>query len=722
MTGRIERLAAGFCAAAARVCAVAPFGAAAARLCAVTPFVAAALASFPAAMPFAHADAVTTARLRHADQDAGDWLMDGRTYSAQRFSPLDLIDEHNVGRLGLAWYHDLHTLRGVEATPLVIDGVLYDISAWDVTTAFEARTGKVLWTYDPEVPRQWGRYACCEPVARGLAAWKDEIIIGTLDGRLIALAAKTGEPVWTVQTFDKDQPYSITGAPRVFDGKVVVGNGGADLGVRGFVSAYDADDGHFLWRFYLVPGNPADGFENDAMRMAAKTWTGEWWKLGGGGTAWDSIAYDAELGLVYVGTGNGSPLVRHFRSPGGGDNLFLCSIVALDADTGEYRWHYQETPGEEWDYTCTQSIVQADLMIDGRPRRVLLHAPKNGFFYVLDRETGELLSAENYVPVNWASRIDLATGRPVENANIARYDTEPRLITPGPGGGHNWFPMAFNSMTGLAYLPTFEQWFVYARDDDFSPVKFRSNSGWGGYRGEALAKRLKLQQQAAPWEKAWLTAWDPVKQKAAWRVPLPRHGNGGVLTTAGNLVFEGTTKQTFAAFRATDGEVLWEMPVQSSPVAGPVTFLVDGEQYLAVNAGFGGGAAQVERGAGTQLNRAEARLLVFKLDGAVQLPPLADAPPVPDPPPLRASEAAVQRGAQIYAQTCAQCHGQLAVGGVKDLRHMTPETHAAFDEIVLGGTLADQGMASFANLLSQADVEAVHAYLIARANEDWGRE
>jgi len=670
--------------------------------------------------PGAMGEGVTAKRLRAADENPGEWLMDGRTYSAQRFSPLDLINAENVKDLGLAWYYDLKTLRGVEATPLAIGGVLYNVNAWNITYAHDAATGELLWTHDPEVPRERGRYACCEPVSRGLAAWKDSIILATLDGRLISLDAKTGEPRWSVHTFDDEWPYSITGAPRVFDGKIVVGNGGADLGVRGFVSAYDADDGTFLWKFYLVPGNPADGFENEAMEMAAKTWSGKWWTLGGGGTAWDSIAYDPELDLVFVGTGNGSPLVREFRSPGGGDNLFLCSIVALDADTGEYRWHYQEVPGEEWDYTCTQSIVQAELTIGGRERKVLVHAPKNGFFYVIDRATGELVSAQSFVPVTWASRIDLATGRPVENPE-ARYGAEPVLIAPGPGGAHNWYPMAFNPLTGLAYFPVYEHWAVYARDETFAPVKYRSNSGWGGYRGATLEKRLELQREIPELERTWLTAWDPARQEAVWKVPLPRHGNGGVLTTAGNLVIEGTTKQTLSIFRATDGEPLWEMPVQTSPVAGPITYLVGGEQYIAVNAGFGGGAAQVERGTGIARNRAEARLLVFKLGGTVVLPPLPDAPPVPNPPPLRASEDAVQRGAQVFAQTCAQCHGQLAVGGTKDLRFMSPETHAAFDEIVLEGTLVERGMGAFASLLTTPDVQDVHAYLIARANEDWGQ-
>jgi quinohemoprotein ethanol dehydrogenase len=666
---------------------------------------------------------VDAARLLAAGAEPGQWLMDGRTYQAQRYSPLKQINETNVQQLGLVWFAEMDTFRGVEATPLYVDGVIYNVSAWNIATAYNAKTGRKLWTYDPKVPREWGRYACCEPVARGLAFWKRNVIIATLDGRLIALNSRTGKPVWTARTFTNEWPYSITGAPRVFDGMVVVGNGGADLGVRGFVSAWDADTGKFLWKFYTVPGDPSkapDGAASDSvMAMAAKTWTGEWWKLGGGGTAWDSITYDPDLQLIYVGTGNGSPVARTPRSPGGGDNLFLCSVVALDAKTGQYRWHYQEVPGEDWDYTCTQSIILADLPIDGAQRKVLLHAPKNGFFYVIDRATGKVISAKNHVPVNWASGIDLTTGKPQVNPE-AHYGLEPVVVTPGPGGAHNWFPMAYNPDTQLAYFPAYEHWFVYASDPNFVAKPFRSNGGWGGYSGEALKKRIELQNQVADREKAWLVAWDPIKQEARWRVPLPRHGNGGVLTTAGNLVIEGTTRQTLTIFRATDGQQLWEMPVQSAPVAGPITYELDGEQYIAVNAGWGGGAAQIERGAGIAQNRASARLLVFKLGANKQLPPLAPAPPIPDPPPLRAPEATVQRGAGIYARTCAQCHGQLAVGGVKDLRHMDAKTHAQFNDIVLKGLRVKKGMASFASLLAVDEVEAVHAYVIARAQEDWG--
>ena len=663
--------------------------------------------------------AVDAARLLNAGAEAGQWISDGRTYSSQRYSPLTQISAGNVGKLGLAWYAELNTYRGVEGTPLFIDGVLYNVSAWNIVTAYDARTGKELWTYDPQTPREWGRYACCEPVARGIAAWKGKIILATLDGRLIALDARTGKPVWTTQTFDKTQPYSITGAPRVFDGKVVIGNGGADLGARGFVGAYDADTGKPLWRFYVTPGDPAKGFENEAMRKAAKTWTGEWWKLGGGGAPWDSITYDPKLRLVYFGTGNGSPLVWKYRSPGGGDNLYLCSVVAVNVDSGKYAWHYQEVPGEEWDYDCNQTLIQADLKIGGALRHVLMHAPKDGFFYVLDRATGKVISAKNYVPVTWAKGIDLKTGRPMVNPE-ARYDLDPVLVTPGPGGGHNWFPMAYSPRTRLAYFPSYEQWMAYARDPDFKPQPFRSNSGWGGYTGEALKKRIALQKIGDPREKAALTAWDPVNQKLAWRVPLPRHGNGGVLVTASDLVIEGTTRQTLTIFDARTGRQLWETPTQSAPVAGPITYMLDGVQYLAVNAGWGGGAAQIERGAGKELPRAAARLLVFKLGGTAVLPAMKPEEEIPEPPPLRATEAQVQKGAQLYSRTCAICHGQQAIGGVKDLRHMSRETHAAFKDIVLGGARKDKGMSSFADILSTDDADAIHTYLIARANEDWG--
>ncbi len=660
---------------------------------------------------------------RLAHPAPGEWLSDGRDYTAQRYSPLTQIDASNVARLGLAWYDDLDTFRGVEATPIYADGVLYNSLPFNVIKAYDAKTGRVLWTYDPKVPREMARYACCEPDSRGLAMWRDFIVIATLDGRLIALDKASGKPVWTTQVFGHEMPYTITGAPRVFGDMVVIGNSGGDLGVRGFVAAFDVATGQKRWKFFLTPnpeGKPDHEASDPIMPMIRKTWSDEglWKQLGGGANPWDSIAYDPKLKLVYVGTGNSSPHTQFYRSPGGGDNLFVCSIVALHAEDGSYAWHYQMIPGEEWDYTCTSSIIQADLTIDGKPRQVLMQAPKNGFFYVLDRKTGELISGKPYVKVNWTLGLD-ENGRPIPNP-AARYTEEPALVYPGPGGAHNWFPMAYSPRTRLAYFPAYQSGFVYARAPNWKPQPFRSNSGWGGFAGEAGKKRAELQAIADKDEKAMLVAYDPVKQAIAWSVPLPRHGNGGVFVTASDLVFEGTTKQTFAAFDARTGKELWEFPTQSAPVAGGITYSVDGEQYVAINAGWGGGAAQVERGAGIELPRAPARLLVFKLGGTKQLPPLAKAEPIPQPPPLRASEADIQAGAQLFADTCSGCHGREAVGGVKDLRHMTAETHAKFKDIVLGGLYTQKGMASFKDLLSDKQAGQIHDYLIARANEDWG--
>ncbi|MFC4257400.1 PQQ-dependent dehydrogenase, methanol/ethanol family [Altererythrobacter xixiisoli] len=659
-----------------------------------------------------------------ASPAAGEWPSDGRDYSAQRYSPLTQVNAGNVNQLGLAWYADLDTFRGVEGTPIYADGVLYNISAFNVTTAYDAKTGQKLWTFDPKVPREMARFSCCEPVSRGLAMWKDKVIIATLDGRLIGLDRKTGTEIWSARTFGDDFPYTITGAPRVFDGKVVVGQSGGDFGVRGFVSAWDADTGEKVWKFFLAPGNPADGPDGEAsdpiMERIRQTWHGEkYWELGGGANPWDAIAYDPKLNLVYVGTGNASPHSRFYRSENQGDNLFVCSIVALNATTGEYVWHYQMNPGEEWDYTCTSSIISAELEIDGKPRSVLMQAPKNGFFYVLDRATGEFISAGEHVKTNWNLGFD-ANGRPIDNPAV-RYGFDPTLVFPGPGGAHNWFPMAFSPRTGLAYFPAYQSGFVFALQPDWVPQPRRSNSGWGGYGPELAQRRAELQAEANSVEKAWLTAYDPVRQRIAWQVELPRHGNGGVFVTASDLVFEGTTKQTFAAFDARTGRVLWEFPTQSAPVAGGISYEVDGEQYIAVNAGWGGGAAQIEQASGTELPRSSARLLVFKLGGTAQLPALAAKEPVPPPPALRASEAEITRGAQLYGQTCAVCHGQNAVGGVKDLRHMSADTHGKFADIVLRGIYVDKGMASFSDIIDADQAKAIHSYLIARANEDWGR-
>jgi quinohemoprotein ethanol dehydrogenase len=548
--------------------------------------------------------------------------------------------------------------------------------------------------------------------------WDGKVIISALDGRLIALDAGTGEPVWTTQTFVDDWPYASTGAPRVFDGKVLIGAGGADLGVRGFVAAFDATDGHELWRFYTVPGNPALGFENEAMRMAAETWAGEWWTLGGGGSVWDAITYDPDLNMVYIGTGNGSPLSYHYRSNNTGDNLFLASIVALDATTGEYKWHYQTAPQENWDYTATSPIVLADLEIDGEMREVLMQVPKNGFFYVIDRATGELLSAETIVPNSWASHVDIETGRPaVYPRNF--FGEEPVLIEPGPGGAHNWWPMAFSERTGLVYIPVQRQGLALSLSPTFTPQPFRSNSGWG-FAGNPELRR-QLAAEAAEFEDGWLAAWDPVKQEEVWRVTYGRPGAGGTLATAGGLVFQGVIDRTLKAYRDDTGEELWSSPTNTMPMAAPMTYMIDGEQYVAIAAGWGGGMAAVERGSPGDRARDQARLLVYKLGATGTLPPFdPTTPPLTPPPAVRASEAQIARGAEVYAQNCALCHGQQARGSDRDLRFIGPEVHAEFNTIVLEGARADKGMPNFAGLLTQEDVDAVHGYVISRGNEDWG--
>ncbi|MDZ7768834.1 MAG: PQQ-dependent dehydrogenase, methanol/ethanol family [Woeseiaceae bacterium] len=492
---------------------------------------------------------VDDGRIRNADSEPGNWLTHGRTWSEQRHSPLTQINDGNVGDLGLAWYTDLDTDRGQQATPIVVDGVMYSTSAWSKVQAVDAKTGRMLWQYDPEVPGIWAVRACCGVQNRGAALWKGKVYVGTLDGRLIALDAETGELDWQVNTTEQAQSYTITGAPRVFDDKIVIGNGGAEFGVRGYVSAYDTDSGEMHWRFYTVPGNPADGFEDETQAMAAKTWTGEWWKNGGGGTAWDSFAYDPELNLVYIGTGNGSPWARAIRSPDGGDNLFLASIVAVNADTGKYVWHYQTVPGDTWDYTAVQHMVLADLKIGGRERKVIMQAPKNGFFYVLDRANGQLISAENIMPVNWATHIDLETGRPVETPD-ARYDETlaAKKIAPGPAGAHGWHPMSFSPDTGLVYIPARQSPFVYQLDEEYERQPIGANLGVNYW--DAPEEIIDLPPEFAPEFQGLLLAWNPVTQKEAWRAPRAAFENGGVRSTAGNHVFQGTADGALVAHNA----------------------------------------------------------------------------------------------------------------------------------------------------------------------------
>ena len=663
--------------------------------------------------------AVDAQRLIHADAEPGSWMSYGRTYSEARHSPLDSIRVDNVGQLGLAWYHDLDTRRGIESTSLVVDGVMYATSSWSIVVALDARTGKQLWRFDPEVPRAKAKHACCDVVNRGVAIWEGQVFVGALDGRLIALDAATGKPNWEVATVDPALPYTITGAPRVIDGKVLIGNGGAEFGVRGFLSAYDARDGALLWRFYTVPGDPSLGFENAAMEMAAKTWSGEWWKLGGGGgTVWDSMAYDPELDLLYIGVGNGTPWNQLIRSPGGGDNLFLSSIVALRPDTGEYVWHYQTTPGETWDYTATQHILLADLSIDGEVRKVLMQAPKNGFFYVLDRVDGSLISAENFIPITWATHVDLETGRPVEVPG-ARYEEKPFTVFPSYLGGHNWHPMSYNPSTGLVYIPVLDIPANYADDRGFRYRPDAPNLGIDGIIGglpDAQAERDAIGALVG----GRLLAWDPRAQAAAWQVEHAGSWNGGTLTTAGNLVFQGTADAKFVAYTADTGERLWDFATQTGVVAPPMSYEIDGEQYISVNVGWGGAFALVFG----EFVQAESlpnvsRVLTFKLGAKGRLPEVDWKPTVVfDPPEQQADADTIVAGHRLYQDTCMGCHGLNAVSGllVPDLRASAfLHDEAGWNGVVRDGLLSGKGMPAMGNVIDVDESEAIRAYVIQEA-------
>jgi quinohemoprotein ethanol dehydrogenase len=666
----------------------------------------------------ARAVAVTGTRIANADAEPGNWLAHGRDYQEQRFSPLAQINAANVEALGLAWYWNTGTRRGLQSTPIVVDGVMFNTASWSTVFAHDARTGELLWHFDPQVPKAWGRYACCDVVNRGPAVWRGKVFVGALDGRLIALDAGTGDVVWEVLTIDPAQPYTITGAPRVLNDLVIIGNGGAEYGVRGYVTAYDVETGEQRWRFFTVPGDPSLPFEAPHLERAAATWSGDtWWQVGGGGTVWDSMAFDPELNLLYLGVGNGSPWSRHVRSPGGGDNLYLASIVAIDPDDGRLVWYYQTTPGDGWDYTATQHMILADVEIEGRERQVLMQAPKNGFFYVLDRATGELISAEPYVDVTWASRIDMETGRPVENPN-ADYRDGPRLLRPSPYGGHNWHPMSYSRDTGLVYIPALDIPFLYGQDDSFELLRDAWNLGID--TGLTIPPKdpdemIGLMQEV----KGHLSAWDPVRQEEAWRVQHGTSWNGGVLSTAGNLVFQGRADGYFAAYAADSGALLWEYPVQTGIIAAPVTFTIDGEQHVAVAAGWGGAFAMAS-GVPRHRNNVmeEGRILVFKLGGSDSLPaPDVTYLDIPEPPDIEASEDEVAHGEALYHRFCSVCHGGGVVssGQVPDLRYMTAETHRAWDAIVRQGILASRGMAGFAELVDDAGSRAIHAYVAEQA-------
>ncbi|MXO61218.1 PQQ-dependent dehydrogenase, methanol/ethanol family [Altererythrobacter salegens] len=672
-------------------------------------------------------EGVTDAMIAAAD--GNEWLTYGRDYGEQRFSPLTQISGDNVGQLGLAWFADLDTARGQEATPLMHDGVLYITTAWSKVMAFDAKTGTVKWTYDPEVPRSTLAVACCDAVNRGVALYGDKVYVATLDGDLVALNQSDGSVAWRKQVVPDKDNYTITGAPRVAHGKVFIGSGGAEYKARGFLAAYDWKTGEEAWRFHTVPGNPADGFENDAMKTAADTWKGNWWELGGGGTVWDSITYDPVNNQVLVGTGNAEPWNPGANGRlGSGEaaegNLYTSSIVAVDADTGAYKWHFQETPEDRWDYDSNAQITLADLTIGGEQKHVVLHAPKNGYFYMFDAATGKFIDAKAWTDMNWSTGIDPATGRPAINPE-ARYEQtgKPWVNVPGAGGSHSWQAMSFSPATGLVYIPANFAGFPFVAKKDFKPSDIGFQTAIDS-AATAMPADENVRAGAMAGTTGALVAWDPVAQKEAWRVPYKGPWNGGTLATAGGLVFQGTATEEFNAYSAADGKKLWSFPTQSGVIAAPMTYAIDGEQYVAVLAGWGG-VWDIAPGILSSVSgppRNISRLLVFKIGGTAKLP---DAPKFPkrvlDPPPVTGTEAQIAHGADVYGRYCSVCHGDAAVAGAlnPDLRYSaTLNSPDAVKAIVIDGALHDNGMVSFKAALSADDAEAVRQYVIKRSNED----
>jgi quinohemoprotein ethanol dehydrogenase len=646
-------------------------------------------------------------RLMQADLNPEDWISYGKNYSENRYSILDQINASNVDTLGLVWGINLETTRGNETTPIVVDGIMYLTGPWSIVYAIDVRKGEVIWIYDPEVPRSYGEKGCCGVVNRGVAIYEGMLYLGAFDGRLICIDAVNGEMIWEKLTVDQKQAYTITGAPRIIDGKVVIGNGGAEYGVRGYLSAFDAFSGEQVWRTYLVPGDPSKGFESEAMEKAAETWTGEWWKMGGGGTAWDAMAYDPDLNLLYVGTGNGTPWDRELRSPGGGDNLYLSSILALNPDNGELIWYYQTTPGDSWDYTATQSIILADLEIEGTIRKVLMQAPKNGFFYVLDRTNGDFISAKPYVYTNWAKEIDQLTGRPVES-EFARYNDANTQIAPSGAGGHNWHPMAYNSSNGLVYIPAREDNMFFAQKQDFE----YEDDGRSWNTGTGWNPSLPVHEDPEAKSQGKLIAWDPVAQEERWSIDQSATWNGGILA-CGDLVFQGTGKGDLKAYHADTGELLWEFPLKTGIVAPPVTYMVDGIQYISIATGWGGGMGiwvkfteQIYPGG----------IYTFALGGTESPPEFeSGSPDVYADIAFEASQEEIQHGAQLFSRYCGHCHN--GNGAIPNLTFANEDVFGAFDAIVGKGAFLGKGMPNFGDRLSDDDVMDIKNFLLSEVKK-----
>jgi quinohemoprotein ethanol dehydrogenase len=668
-------------------------------------------------------------RLAKSAEEPQNWLAHGGAHPDWYFSSLGRIDVTNVKRLRPAWVVDLDTSRGQEATPLIADGEIYTTTAWSKVLAVDARTGKVRWTFDPQVPGHAGYKSCCDVVNRGPALYLGNLYISTIDGRLIALNAVTGKPVWSVLTVDPAEMYAITGAPRVMQGKVIIGNGGGELGSRGYVSAYDASNGKLLWRFYTVPGAAGTASDRAASdvaleKIARPTWRGHSYEAGGGGQVWNAITPDPRLGQVYIGTANPFPWNPRLRSTQPNDLLFTDSIVALDARTGEYRWHYQEVPDDAWDYDAAEDMILLDLRIDGEERPVLMQAAKDGFFYILDRKTGRLLSATAFVDgITWARGIDKATGRPLV-APGASYTKGAFTGSPGPAGAHSWRPTSYDPLTGLVYIPASEAPFRFVGSKSYKFEEGVDDIGIATAAGASPGAAPEAAKTPATPARSsdYLLAWDPLAQRSAWKVPTG--GGGGILSTAGNLVFQGQHRKETAgelvAYRADTGERLWSFSTPNAVLTGPVTYSVAGEQYIAVMTGAGGSADLISRGSDAALTPATGKLIAFKLDGAAVLPP--DPPPAPPAQKVSVagSQQAVQEGSILYARYCSRCHARDAKSRnvIPDLRRSAALTdEATWKAIVIDGALEEAGMISWKRFVSAPDAEKIRAYVASEARK-----
>jgi quinohemoprotein ethanol dehydrogenase len=689
----------------------------------------------PPAVQTPTAGAVDAARVAGAASEPDQWLTTGRDQGGTYFSPLDDINAANAAGLGFAWEYRLGTRRGIEATPVVVDGVMYVTGNFGKVYALDAVTGRPVWTYDPQVDGQWGRYACCDAINRGVAVWHGRVYVGALDGYLHAIDAATGRRIWKVDTLPArgpKTPYTLSATPVVAGDVIIVGSAGADFdGARGYAAAYDIETGALRWRFYTVPRNPSAGPQDQPHLVdAIKTWDPKHrWEAGGGGTVWDGIAYDPALGLVYVGTANGAPYNIKEGGRKGGDDLYAASIIAINAKTGAMAWYYQTTPADRWDYDSTQKMILADLDLGNGPRKVVMQASKNGYYYVLDRATGELLSAHNFAYVNWTKGIDPKTGRPIPNPD-ADYDTTPKLLFPSNSGAHSWQPMSYDPRTGYTYIPVMEWPMVYIElshrragyvegwftvlaisPEDYIPKDLASLYG-------ALPPLAKLDKGLPPAQsRGFLRAWDPVHQRLAWEVQTATDWDGGVLSTAGGIVFQGDAAGHLNIYKAQDGAQITSIDLGTGVMAAPATYRVGGVQYVVVAAGYGGNAVNYplpEASAAYRYDN-EGRIIALKIGGgAVPLPPALVDSPFPKPPAHEGTRAQVARGEVLYNRFCVRCH-ELGRGILPDLRRLTTEKHQIFYDIVLNGLLVPSGMGRWDDVLSRADAEAIHAYIVDQA-------